>query len=250
MVVSNDRLANSNQTRQAATRAQLHAKAWLRRLLIIPLITAALAGCNPFDRGSSWHQRLVLEVETPDSVISGGSVVEVRVWKRRVPGQPGIGMGTDITGEASFVEVAPGRYLFALIGSASPRELAFRLFFPEPAPDTFERAELLGNMQGETRVVPAELYPLLVTFTDIADPASVRQVDPNNLANTFGEGVQLNRVILEITDEKVTAGQMDNLLGWLDEYYDRRLDGNRFGTIEASNRLANDLASGAFDTER
>lgn len=226
------------------------AKAWPCQFLMIPMIIAALAGCNPFDRGSSWHQRLVLEVETPEGVVSGGSVVETRIWKSWAPGDANGMLLSDSTGEASFVEVAPGKYLFALLDHGSTPSLPLELFFSDPKPSVWERAEMLGNMQGETRVVPAELYPLLVTFTDIDDPASVRQVDPNNLADTFGAGVQLNRVILEITDEKVTAGQMDNLLGWLDEYYDKRLDGNRLGTIEASNRLANDLASGAFDTER
>lgn len=194
------------------------AQSWLRPLLMLPFVLAALAGCNPFDRGWQWHQRLVLEVEMPDGVVSGGSVVAVHVWKSRAPGHPGIGMGTDITGEASFVEVAQGQYLFALIGSASPRELAFRLFFPEPAPDTFERAELLDNMQGETRVVPTELYPPLVTFTDINDPASVRQVDPANLEAFFGPGFNLRRIVVEITGGPETDGAIESVLDWLSEY--------------------------------
>jgi hypothetical protein len=225
------------------------AKAWPCQFLMIPMIIAALAGCNPFDRGSSWHQRLVLEVETPDGVVSGGSVVEVRVWKSRVPGQPGIGMGTDITGEASFVEVAPGRYLFALVDSTNPRELALRLFFPEPAPDTFDRAEMLGNMQGESRVVPAELYPLLVTFTDIDDPASVRQVDPNNLANTFGEGVQLRRIMLAVTDHLDAPYKITTVLSWLLSHKGM-LDGRTISIMEAEDRLANDLSVLNFRRER
>jgi hypothetical protein len=190
----------------------------LLRLLMLSLLLPVLAACNPFDRGFKWHQRLVLEVETPDGVVSGGSVVAVHVWKSRVPGQAGIGMGSDVSGEASFVEVAPGRYLFALIGSSSPRELAFRLFFPEPAPDTFERAALLEDMQGETRVVPPERYPLLVTFADIDDPASVRQVDPHDLEAAFGPGVTLRRVTLEVTDDPETEGTVENVLDWLSEY--------------------------------
>lgn len=48
--------------------------------------------------------------------------------------------------------------------------------------------------------------PLLVAFTDINDSSSVREGDPDNLAATFGPGVLLKRITLEIADESVTEG--------------------------------------------
>ena len=65
----------------------------------------------------------------------------------------------------------------------------------------------------EIRVLPRERYPLLVTFTDLADPTTVRRVDPDDLAATFGPGVALKRVTLEITDEAVTEGEVEAVLG-------------------------------------
>ncbi|MEP4423828.1 MAG: hypothetical protein ABJ354_20510, partial [Nitratireductor sp.] len=65
------------------------------------------------------------------------------------------------------------------------------------------------------REVAREAYPLLVTFTDIADPTTVRRVDPDDLAATFGPGVALKRITLEITDEKVTEGRVKAVLGWM-----------------------------------
>jgi hypothetical protein len=56
--------------------------------------------------------------------------------------------------------------------------------------------------------VPPILYPLLVTFTDIADPKTVTRVDSANLAATFGPGYALTSITLEITDEPVTEGQV------------------------------------------
>jgi len=57
-------------------------------------------------------------------------------------------------------------------------------------------------------------YPLLVTFTAITDPKTVQQVDLDNLAGTFGPGVLMKRITLEITDEPVTKGKIERVLGW------------------------------------
>ena len=63
--------------------------------------------------------------------------------------------------------------------------------------------------------VPEGQYPMLVTFGDIADPASVRLVDPGDLAASFGAGVRLKAVTLEVTREEVTEGVVEGLLGWI-----------------------------------
>ena len=63
--------------------------------------------------------------------------------------------------------------------------------------------------------IPESQYPLLVTFTDLTDPTTVKAVDPENLAATFGPGVSLKRLTLEITDEPVTEGRIEQVLGWL-----------------------------------
>ncbi|MCA9468988.1 MAG: hypothetical protein KC643_26590, partial [Nitrospira sp.] len=48
---------------------------------------------------------------------------------------------------------------------------------------------------------------------DLTDPKTVQKVDPENLAATFGPGVELKRITLEITDEPVTEGKVESLLG-------------------------------------
>ena len=64
----------------------------------------------------------------------------------------------------------------------------------------------------EIRELDPKDYPLLVTFTDITDPTTVKQVNPTNLAATFGPGVSLKRITLEITDEPVTEGKIEQVL--------------------------------------
>ena len=56
--------------------------------------------------------------------------------------------------------------------------------------------------------IPSYQYPVLVTFGDLNDPTSIKQVDPNDLAASFGPGYALKKVQLEITSEPVTQGRM------------------------------------------
>ncbi|MDR4496279.1 MAG: hypothetical protein R3B74_18050 [Nitrospirales bacterium] len=43
----------------------------------------------------------------------------------------------------------------------------------------------------------------------------MKKVDLDDLAATFGPGVALKRIMLEITDEPVTEGKIEQVLGWL-----------------------------------
>ncbi len=212
---------------------------------VLLMAALTLAGCDALGfKNWEWRQKLVIEIETPSGIVSGGSVVEVQAGTspKWAPGAGAGGMGARVRGEASFVEVAPGRFLFALLGGGDwEREVALTLFFPEPAPSPFERAERLESMR-ETREVPRQRYPPLVTFTDIADPTTVKRVDPDDLAATFGSGVALKRITLEITDEAVTEGRVGKVLGWLETIGNTMLDGRSISTIEAENRLANSLS--------
>ncbi|MCC6479158.1 MAG: hypothetical protein IT552_08115, partial [Sphingomonadaceae bacterium] len=54
-------------------------------------------------------------------------------------------------------------------------------------------------------------YPMLVTFKDLADPTSVEQVDPDDLAASFGRGYRLKSITVQVTDAPVTVGIGDRL---------------------------------------
>ena len=206
-----------------------------------------LAGCDPFPQTWEWNQKLTVEVATPKRLRSGSATTEVRWQEENSSGNyPG-----SYRGEATAVDLGDGKYLFALL-SEETRYLALRTF----ANDLGENA-LINEMGfaamaalGGTREVPRERYPLLVTFGDINDPTTVKRVDPDDLAASFGPGVSLKRITLTITDERVTAGEVEKRLGWLGEYYGKQLDGQRYETIKSSNRFANSLGAGNFDTER
>ena len=178
-------------------------------VVVAAVLATGVAGCLGF-KNWEWHQKLTLVVQTPTGIVSGGSVVAVKASTspKWLPGEGAGGMGSKTIGEASFVELAPGKYLFALLGDETSR--VFTTFLPNIV-STEEKAARFETLR-EIRDVPRARYPLLVTFADIADPKTIQKVDPDNLAASFGPGVSLRRVTLEITGEKVTEGPITSLL--------------------------------------
>jgi hypothetical protein len=157
---------------------------------------------------------------------------------------------TSIRGEAVAVDLPGGKTLFALlktVGGAGRDDLPYmsmKALDPAYNNKSVESAQRIVSGDGITS--PAEVraadYPLLVTFADPADPTSVQRVDPANLAASFGPGVTLKRITVEVTKDPVTTG-IEKRLGWLGQFYSKRLDGQRFGD---GSSFANSLASGAF----
>ncbi len=194
----------------------------MKKLLLLPLILLALFSLSRCDR-YSWHQKLTIAIETPAGEVSGASVSAVSWRKHWIP-TDGMGWSFDLTGEAVVVEVTPGRYLFALLKGAGTTEYMGSVAAASIAGR--EGRVIDGALFDEVRdkrdraagviVVPEYQYPMLVTFGDIADPASVRLVDPANLAASFGPGVRLKSVTLEVTDAPMTEGVVEAALGNLE----------------------------------
>jgi hypothetical protein len=219
-------------------------------LLILALLT--LAGCDRY----SWRQKITVTVETPAGDASASSVSQVS-WRKHWIRTDGMGWDFDLSGEAVVVEVTPGRYLFALLKGAGTTEYMGSVAAASIAGR--EGRVIDGALFDEVRdkrdraageiAVPEVQYPVLVTFGDIADPASVRLVDPDDLAASFGPGVRLKAVVLEVTDEAVTEGVVAQYLQWLVDIWPNHLDGKRFESVRAENRLANSLSANSFSTE-
>lgn len=206
-----------------------------------------------------WNQKLTIEVNTPSGVKTGSSVVHVRrektpAWLAPVGGG---GMGYAISGEATVVEVAPGKYLFALLsgGYADSRQsnsyhayLPFKVFFPGESTNSVGVANALESLRLSREISPKH-YPLLLTFDDVNEPLSVRRVDPEDLEAILGGGITLKRMTLEIVDGEFFEGRVGRVLRWLHQYTDKLLDGRTISTVDAENRMANSLGAGSFDTE-
>lgn len=191
----------------------------MKKVLVVAVVLAALVWGVVSQGRYSWRQKLTVTVETPAGEVSGSSVSAVR-WRKQWFQWDGMGWSFDLTGEAVVVEVAPGRYLFALMKGAGTTE-----YMGSVAAASISGREgrvidgaLFGEVEGKRGraagviAVPEGQYPMLVTFGDIADPASVRLVDPTDLTASFGPGVRLKAVTLEVTDEAVTEEVVEGVL--------------------------------------
>ena len=187
------------------------------------LVGVSVAYCQHFWFPYTWHQKMTIEVEVDGQVLTGASVMKVS-WRKNDP--IGAANGPEwlggIRGEAPYVEI-PGRgVLFGLISvaghSSYAADVATQMMTGQKGwargPQEFS---LVQAAKGQTVTIPLDRYPLLVTFTDLTDPTTVKVVDPENLAPTFGPGVSLKRITLEITDEPVTEGKIESVLGWFFE---------------------------------
>jgi hypothetical protein len=159
------------------------------------------------------HQKITLSVATPAGVKSASAVQKLSFEKSLpdwvVPGDAG-GSSIWLSGEAVALEIAPQKYLFALL-TDTPR--AWDVFFPRQSPASL--GPVMAASIGKVQPLTPDQYPLLVTFGDINDPASVRRVDPADLAASFGAGYRLDTITMTITDEPVTEGKVEAVLGWL-----------------------------------
>lgn len=165
-----------------------------------------------------WHQKMTVDVEVDGQLHSASSVSEMRAVFGPTPLPDIPPLKLHLRGEAVVLEISGRGSLFALLSGGSSTEYSKYIattVFHDELPERSSRAMFskLSRLE-QTRVVPPEHYPLLVTFTDIDDPTTVRRVDPNNLAAAFGPGVSLKRITLEITDEPVTEREWTDILPW------------------------------------
>jgi hypothetical protein len=227
---------------------------WLA-LAVLTLSGCAAAEDAPEDRAPDYRYRLTVEVETPEGLKAGSSVIEVQQSIGRTT-MDGFGeqVFLRIRGEAVSVDLSNGRTLYALLRSGGDVEWAARVI-PRLSPDAGDKnslddflllegkKELPRKWSAQRPFNNVSAYPMMVTFGDEADPTSVAQADPDNLAATFGEGVKLKRITAELTDDPVTTG-IERRLVWLSDYPEPRLDPEYRGSTDPN--LSQSLWHGDF----
>lgn len=200
------------------------------RVVVACGIGLLLASCGQGgDRPPDYRYRLTVEVDTPEGLRSGSSVIEVTQRMVRPGSNPaGTAVERRARGEAVAVDLPDGRTLFALLRSDNDIDWAsyvMQVLGPNVEGESFEQQ--LDDMLALEGVIvlprtfppvghldERSAYPMLVTFADESDPTSAALVDPDDLAATFGEGVSLRRITVEMTDDPVTTG-IEKRLGWL-----------------------------------
>lgn len=235
---------------------------------IVPSVAAftiLLSSCA--DETPTYRYRLTVEVNTPEGVRTGSSVIEVDTdvasdLSIPTPGQ----VRTRIKGEAVTVDLGKRGLLFALLRSEEDADWAGAVLFDltpvvrnaegDVFQGTFDKMLTINRPITLPRFWPsqsdrpaASAYPMLVTFENLTNPRSVRRVNPDDLAATFGTAVSLHRVSVQMVEEEVTTG-IESRLKWLNRYRARHFDGSSTASEDlTTENLSARLSAGSFSTE-
>jgi hypothetical protein len=178
----------------------------------------------------SYRFRITIEVDTAEGVKTGSSVLEVTTIQ--YPRWMTLGANdhqTSVRGEAVFVDLGKGRNLVALLALGSHAEIgsahsfAPRSFFKivEGSPRNVEWTKQLSAMTGR-RAYAGDMRPTLVTFTDVNDPASVREVPFGHPQSVLGPEVRSVRAWIDLTKDPVTTG-LEAKLPWMNKFESARV---------------------------
>ena len=204
-------------------------------LMAIICPTLFISSCSPTH---STKFKIVLNVQVGDKIYQSYGVQEFRCRQRsKFWGGMDVG-GCDVKGEAIPLKVSEKKYLFLLIGL--PQDYINQINTPLTGPQV--RSADADSIGWE---IDLEKAPMLVTFDNINDPKSVKQVhftsyqefdhfeivdkgndtapqqeaimatkEPN-AEELLGPNVSLSSIHVERTNEPITHGRIAEVLPWL-----------------------------------
>ncbi|HEV7601164.1 MAG TPA: hypothetical protein VGO49_13060 [Bradyrhizobium sp.] len=162
----------------------------------IALLAALVIGDQVRLNRPGHKYRLAVEVATPGGVKSASGVLAVH------PDRGYTRSGSTLTkGDAVVVDLGGGKTLLALLAHIDDKGLeldginyvALRAFNAAGRKTSFNE---MNRISGAAPVTGA-LVPVLTTFTDIHDPATMRVVKPDDFEAAFGKGFRLRSVFAE-----------------------------------------------------
>lgn len=204
----------------------------------------------------TFRYKLTAEVMTPEGLKTGSSVIEVSYSSTSPIPNPGRWRLDMLSGEAVFVDLYNGKNLFVTLGNYESGRLSSGWKLPPPqgrldiqdqSDDTFDYSKMngalsalwlpikfykLGRTPGKEDImaqrvskmrgappidIPLKNLPTVVTFDNIKNPNSIRVVDVENSSKTLGDGYEIKRVSIELTNEDVTH-RIRGVLPWLSKY--------------------------------
>jgi hypothetical protein len=189
----------------------------------------------------TFRYKLTAEVNTPEGVKTGSSVIEVS-YSHNGDWGGGETPNLNLSGEAVYVDLGAGKNLFVTLTNresgreySSPAGLHGMNFGNEEgAMDAFmlplrtfglayhfgEERKLCREISEisslEAKTAPIENLPTLVTFRSLSDPNSIAVVQPDKFETDFGAGYKFLNSKISVTTQTPTSG-IERILRWLPE---------------------------------
>jgi len=236
------------------------------------LALSLIAAC---DRLPDYRYKMTIYVNTPDGEKAFSSVRQVRVEEvKSLADSSGLSQRVQLEGEAVILDLTGGP-VFALLNKPDNRDYGHYIVYaalsptPQVEADSAEQDDLLSNHRGATAYFddrakrlqemvkvkgprelprarashhpdrnpqPVALWPMFVRFSDLADPASVRELSPDEIGVT--------RITIEITRDPVSK-QIFNWLPWLRNQHGSLVQPN-LSEAAAAQPLPTRITEGSF----
>ncbi|WP_338426390.1 hypothetical protein [Sphingopyxis kveilinensis] len=207
-------------------------RAFVPRSLLFAIALTVLSACGVVETGPNYRYRLTIEIETPQGLRTGSSVIAVKCGIVRLSAMGG--SGCHARGEAVTVDMPDGQTLFALLRGKDDPDLANYLASSPVMPRSAKadshdrdeqwrrRAEFLAQPRQIPRTVKGgpsgresvDNYPMMILFEDNKDPAGVKIVEPDRLELGFGYPASINSITVQLTEAPVTR-RLHNKISWI-----------------------------------
>lgn len=178
----------------------------------------------------TWRYKMTVSVDTPEGIKTGSAVREV--WNSDSKFKLDLPQAVNpakIRGEAVVVDLGRRGKLFALLSGYKLHEghstqILYHYF---GGGTSAEGIKHMVNLKNAKAMLEPPYYPMLVTFTDLSDLKTVKpvlemqkgevspfefKVTADHFEELFGRGVKLKGITIEMTDEAVTWGAVDQFL--------------------------------------
>lgn len=200
-------------------------------LIVVALIAAAYAWLNIYPK-YELHYRLTVETEVDGKAIKASGVIRILFAEPHCL-LCNNNYAAVVKGEAIPLDLGDRGTAFVLLTrgkdpNSNPDSIVLHTF-----PDYFKYLKPGGMIPGVRGLsgkvnLPLTRLPMIVRFTDINDPKSVEEVDPEHMDKTFGPGVKITRASLEITKDPISTGIEKRFPLWFGEqtFKHVRLNGN------------------------
>jgi hypothetical protein len=178
-------------------------------LTVIALIgiSGTLYGCYDYFIPHTWNYRITVEIDTPEGIKAGSVVRQVQA-KRNIPiGNSGSIIYRTI-GEALVVDLGEQRILLEL-----PDYQVFLSAFPSKAMNPIE---YYNSLELGKKVSLNVNKVSFINFYNINMPDSIRTVSSEDFEMKFGPGIKIKNIMIEITGDPVSWGQVRHYLRWYD----------------------------------
>ena len=210
-----------------------HLSGWKLSLLVVAMAAAGLWAYYQWTHPTyDFRYRLTIEVETPDGIKSGSSVIGGRAMV--VIDINGTGFLQRTAGDAIFVDLGGGRNVVALLAVGSvQRYMDFYHFAPEALgfKVDFRNREATYKaleVRRDSVEVSSPPLPLFATFPNVENGRTARVFEASQFATVLGPEFRFKRAIVALTKEPLTRG-IESKLPWMkhpERYY--RLPNNHF----------------------